>query len=119
MNGKTDLERQCDRCGSPAVYKLNGKDDDYCGDCACWEVAVRHGETAGALDALGFAVGRLRGVKFDDDQIRRALDATLTRPESDCGYPVSFSELPSEREHTPWMHGLTGLVEASLSGAGA
>jgi hypothetical protein len=120
MRGKTDneLERLCDACGAAAVYELRG--DDLCGDCACWRSAVLHGELCAAHEVLGYAVAQLRGAGLTDDAVRRALEATLTRPEVEPEYSVAYSEIGPESAKGRWLQNATGLVEASLpSGAGA
>ena len=69
---------RCEECeAAPPVY-IGKRGEVLCADCACYTSAVGAGEKYSAVRVLDFAVGQMRAAQFSDEQIRAAVDATLT-----------------------------------------
>ncbi len=102
----------CDGCGDPAAYRDRpneaGTIDALCDDCARYRGAERRGEAYAALEVLGFAVSLARGARLSDEQIREALESTLTDPHSDGSYPVGGDQVLGSdfKASRPWATGM-------------
>ena len=113
MQGPTITTRACDACGAtPAVYRETTGVEPYgelCEECARWRGAMRHGEACAGLEAIGFGIAVARRADMTDDQIRQAIELTLTAPEEDMSSPYNTSVLDERKENRPWMRTLRPL----------
>jgi hypothetical protein len=96
MNGK------CEQCGAPPVY-ADEHGETVCADCACWSSASRNGERYATVQILWFAIERMRRAGFDAQQIRAAVEETLT-----TGSPPE-RQVADKARTDRWLRGVVPL----------
>ena len=119
MRGPTIETRACDACGAPAMYSETMGFEPHaelCEECARFRGARYHGEACVGLEAIGFGIAVARRADMTDDQIRQAVELTLTDPEESMGYDYSTMVLPREQvDEQPWMRTLRPLGEEATA----
>ncbi len=84
---------------------------ELCEECARFRGARYHGEACVGLEAIGFGIAVARRADMTDDEIRRAVELTLTDPEENGDYQYNTMVLPREEGSEAWMRTLRPLDE--------